>query len=101
MFPRLKSLPRRVHGGLNMLSAGFLVDSNDLRGARRIQRLDLVGSLDPLPADDQVILAAKLSAHSFDGSAHLARILFVAKIKKWLIDERALMGGCPWPDWSL
>ncbi len=77
-----------------MLFARLLVDSDDLRGARGVQGLDLVGGFDALAADDEVILAAKLAAHSLDGGAHLAGVLFVAKIEEGLVDEWALMGGC-------
>src|SRR5260370_3658970 len=74
------------------------MDSDNLRGLRRIQRFDLSRSLNALAANDQVILAAELSADAFDGGAHLARALFLAEIVKRLVDEGALMGGCARPD---
>jgi hypothetical protein len=76
-----------------VLFAGLLMDSNYLRRLRGIQGLDFVGRLDALAADDEVILAAELSADSFDGGAHLARVVFFREIEKWFIDEWALMGG--------
>jgi len=50
------------HGGFHVLFPRLLVDADDLGRARGIQRLDLVGGLDALAADDEVILAAELSA---------------------------------------
>ena len=49
--------------GLYVLFPRFLMNANDLRRARGVQGLDLVCSLDALAADDEVILAAELSAH--------------------------------------
>jgi hypothetical protein len=56
--------------------------------------------LDALSANNQVILAAKLSAYTLDGGAHLARILFLPEIIKWLVIEWALMRCRARPDWS-
>src|ERR1700676_1162130 len=74
------------------------MDSDDLRGARGIQRIDLVVSLDALAADDECILAAEVSADAFDGSAHLAGVFFLAEIVKGLVDEWSLVGRCARPD---
>jgi hypothetical protein len=80
-----------LYGGLDVLFTRLLMQSDDLRGARGIQRLDLVGSLNALPADDEIVFAAELSAHTLDSRAHFAGIVFLAKIIKRLIDERARM----------
>jgi hypothetical protein len=53
-----------------------------------------------LSANNQVILAAKLSAYTLDGGAHLARILFEAEIIEWLVDEWTLMRCRARSDWS-
>jgi hypothetical protein len=70
-----------------MFPAGFLVDADNFRGLGRVQRFYFVRSPDALASDDEVVLAAKLSAHFGDGGAHAARVLFIAKIKKGLTDE--------------
>jgi hypothetical protein len=57
-----KAFERGLHGGLDVFFAGLLMNSDDLRRLRGIQRLDLVGGLDALAADDEVILAAELAA---------------------------------------
>ena len=80
------------HGGFHVLFPRLLVDADDLGRARGIQRLDLVGGLDALAADDEVILAAELSADAFDGGAHFPRVVFVAEVVERLVDEGALMG---------
>ena len=60
-------------------------------GLAGLMRPDLVGRLDALAADDQIVLAAELSAHFFDGGAHLAHVLFAAEINKRLSDKRSLV----------
>ena len=90
-FQRVECLQRGGHGRFHMLFAGLLMDADYLRWLRRIQRLDLVGSLDALAADDEVILAAKLAADALDGSAHLAGVVFLAEVEEGLVGERALM----------
>ncbi len=89
--PGLEGLERGLHRGLNVFLAGLLVDADDLRGLRRIQRLDFVGGLDALAADDEVVLASELAADFGDGGAHAAGVLFVAEIVKWLGDEWSRM----------
>ena len=87
--PGLESLERGLHGRLDVLFAGLLMEPDNLRWLRRVQRLDLVGCLDALAADDEVILAAQLAAHFRDRGAHAARIVLVAEIIKGLGDERS------------
>ncbi len=67
-------------------------------GCDGIQGLDLVGGLDALASDDEVILTAKLSADALDGGAHFAGVVFLAEIEKGLVDEGALMGRGARPD---
>jgi hypothetical protein len=98
VFPGLEGFEGRLHRGFHMLFAGLLVDSHDLRWTRGIQRLDFVGGLDALAADDEVIFAAELAADALDGGAHIARVFFAAEIVKRLVDERALVSGCARPD---
>ena len=93
-----KGFERGLHRWLYVLFAGLLVDAHDLRRLRRVQGLDLVGGLDALAADDQVILAAELAADFRDGGAHAAGILFVAEIIEGLGDEWSLMQGRSRPD---
>ena len=62
-------------------------------GLRRVQRLDLVGGLDALAADDEVVLAAQLAADFRDGGAHAARVFFVAEIEKGLGDKWSVNAG--------
>ncbi len=96
--PGFEGLERGLHGGLDVFFAGLLVGADDLRRLRRVQRLDLVGGLDALAADDEVILASELPADFGDGGAHAASILFVAEIVKRLGDEWSLMQGRARPD---
>jgi hypothetical protein len=84
-----------LHCGFDVLFAGLLMDADDLRRREGFSDLILSAGLDALAADDEVILAAELSAHAFDGGAHLAGVVFVAKIVKRFVDERALM-ALPW-----
>ena len=79
-----------------MLLAGLLVQSDHLRGLGRIDGLDLVAGLDPLAADDQVVLAAQLAAHFLDGGAHLAGSLRLGEIGERLVYERPFMQACLW-----
>src|SRR5208282_802685 len=85
--PRGKGPQRRLYRGLNVLFAGLLMNAYNLRRLRGIQRLDLVGGLDALDADDEVILPSQLSAHAFDGGPHLACVVFVAEIIKRFVDK--------------
>ena len=78
VLPGIEGFQRGGHGRLDVFFAGLLMDSDNLRRLRGIQGLDLVGGLDALAADDEVILAAELSADSLDGGAHLAGVVFVA-----------------------
>src|ERR1700686_4040786 len=52
---------------------------------------NLVGGLDALAADDQVVFAAELSAHFFDGGTHFADVIFFGEIDKGLVCECTLM----------
>ena len=89
--PRFEGGERGLHGRFYVIFVRLLMDADNLRRLRRVQRLDFVRSPDPLAADDQVVLAAQLAAHLGNGGAHLARVIFVAKIEKRLRNERALM----------
>ncbi len=96
--PGFEGFERGLHRRLDVVFAGFLVDADNLRGLRRVQRLDLVGGFDALAADDEVILAAELGADFGDGGTHLAGVLFVAEIVEGLGDEWALMKTGARPD---
>ena len=89
---------RGGHRGLDVLLAGLLVGADDLGRFRWVQRLDLVGGLDALAADDEVVLASKLAANFGDSGAHAARVFFIAKIEKWLGDKWSGMQACARPD---
>jgi hypothetical protein len=65
---------------------------------RRVQRLDLVGSLDVLAADVEVVLLTQLAADFADGGAHAAGVIFVAKIKEGLGNKRSLVRAGARPD---
>ena len=67
-------------------------------GLRRVQGLDLVGGFDALAANDEVVFASKLGANFSDRGAHAARVLFIAKIKKWLSNKWTGMQACARPD---
>ena len=86
--PLFVSFQRRLHRRSNVLSARLLMHSYHLRRLRGIQRLDLVRSLHPLPADHQVILAPQLATHLLNGNAHLARRVIFGEIGQRLVDER-------------
>ncbi len=75
-----------------MLFARLLMDADNLRRLRRIQGFDLVGGLDALASDDEVVLAAELATDSLDGGAHLAGVVFMAEVVEGLVDEGALVG---------
>ena len=86
-----EGLQRGLYGGFDVLLAGLLVDADHFRRLGGIDGTDLVGGLDALAADDQVVLAAQLSAHFFDGGAHLAHVVFFGEIDERLILERAFV----------
>jgi len=74
-----------------VLLARFLVNANHFRGFGGIDGTDLVGGLAALAADDQIVLAAQLATHFFDGGAHLAHVLFFGEIDERLILERTFV----------
>ena len=80
-----------IYRGIDVLLASFLVNTDNFRGLRWINRTDLARRLAALAANDQIILATQLSAHFLDGRAHLAHVLFFAEIDKRLILECTLM----------
>ena len=86
-------LRRGLHGGLDVLIAGFLVNADHFRRLGGIDGTNLVGGLDALAADDQVVLAAQLATHFLDGGAHLAHVLFFGEIDECFIFERAFVQG--------
>ena len=94
--PAGKGCERRLHGGFHVLLAGFLVQADQLRGPGGIDGLDLVAGPGPLAADDQVVLAAQLAAHFFDGGAHLAGSRFLREIGERFVYERPFMQACLW-----
>jgi hypothetical protein len=67
------------------------MDAHDLRRLRRIDGFDLLPGLDPLAAEDEVILAAQLAAHLVDRCPHLARVFFAAEINRRFVDKWAFM----------
>jgi hypothetical protein len=89
--PGFEGFERGLHGGLNVLFAGLLMDADNLRRLRRVQRLDLVGSPDALAADDRGRTRGPAGADFGDGGAHAAGVFFVAKIVKRLSNKWALM----------
>jgi len=91
MTPVPESPTSGLHRGLNLLLAGFLVNSDHLQRLGGIDGTNLVGGLHAFAADNQVILAAQLATHFLNSGAHLPHILFFAEIDKRLILERALM----------
>src|SRR5579862_675067 len=96
--PGLEGVERSLYCGLHVFFASLLMDADDLRRLRRVQRLDLLGSLDAFAADDEVVLASQLGADFGDGGAHAARVLFVAEIIKGLGDEWAGVQARARPD---
>ncbi len=91
LAPAGKSLQRGLHGRFHVLLAGLLVQSDDLRGLGRIDGLDLVAGLDPLAANDEVVLPTQQCTHFLDGGAHLAGVLFAGEIDQRLVYERSFM----------
>src|SRR5208283_2771774 len=75
----------------NVLLATFLVNPDHLRRLGGIDGTNLVGGLEALAADDQVILAAQLATYCTDGGAHFAHVVFFAEIDKRLILEQTFM----------
>src|SRR5215469_3022712 len=96
--PRFKGLESGVHRRLNVLPSGLLMDTDDFGGLGRVQRGDLVGGLDALAANDEVILAAKLAANFGDRGAHATGVFFIAEIEKGLGHKRSGMQRGAWPD---
>ncbi len=64
--------------------------ADDLGGAGGVQRVDLVGGLDAVAADDQFIFTAKLAGDHFQGRVHFAGVIGRLEIDKRLIGEPAL-----------
>jgi hypothetical protein len=91
ILPRFERLQSRVHRGLDVLLAGFLVGADNLRRLGGIDGLDLLGGLDVFAADDQIELATQLAAHFFDSRTHLARIVFAAEVNRGLVAERTFV----------
>ncbi len=63
--PGFKRLQRRVHRGLDVLLAGFLMDADNFGRLGRIERLDLLCGLDVFAANDEVVLATQLARALF------------------------------------
>ena len=80
-----------LYGGFDLIFARFLVNANYFRRLGGIDGTNLVRGLDALAADDQVVFAAELSAHFFDGGAHFAHVLFFGEIDKRLVFERTFV----------
>ena len=95
-LPVLKGTQSGLHGRFHVFFACFLVNADNFRRLRRIQRFDLVLRLNALAADDEIILAAQLAANLVDGSTHFAGIFFLAEIGERLIREWALMKANLW-----
>ncbi len=89
--PALVGAQCGLHGGLDLFFSGFLMQANDLGRLCGIDGLDLVAGFHALAADDQVILAAKLSADFVERGAHLAHVVIFGEIKKWFVLERPIM----------
>ncbi len=92
ILPRLEGRKRGLHGGLDVLHAGLLVDSDDFGRVRRVDGDNLVLRADVLSANHQVVFAAQLLADEGDGVAHSADVLRLAIIGDRLVDERPYGG---------
>ena len=66
------------------------MDAHNLRGPRRIERLDFAVGLEPVAADDQVVLAAELAGDMVQRRLHRACVLRVLEVDKRLIYKAAL-----------
>src|ERR1700684_2310780 len=73
-----------------MLCSGLLMHPDDLRGARRVSRLNLAAGSHPLPADDQRILMPEQVAAPLQRSSHGVGIHMLRKVDEGLIAECAL-----------
>ena len=75
-----------------MFQAGLLVHPNHLRGAGRIQRLDLFRRARPLATDDELILVTEHIAHTGKRGLHGMHVCRVAEIDERFVAEQPLRG---------
>ena len=92
--PALEGAQGGFHRQRNLFGAGLLEDADHLRRPRRIDRFELVDGLQPAPADNQVVLAAKLRPHALQRLAHLLSVFRTAEVDKRLIPERSRFDIC-------
>src|ERR1019366_9402679 len=72
-----------------MLRTGFLENAHNLRRPRRIERANLALRLEPMTADDQVILMPQLADDQLQCTLHLAGIFMCLEVDKRFIDKPA------------
>ena len=80
--PALECLERGFHGGRDFGRSGFLVNADDLRGMRRVDRFVLLGGLHAAAADDQVVLASQFVADLLDRGAHAPLVLRIRPVDR-------------------
>ncbi len=77
IFPGFESRKSGLHRGLDLFMAGFLVDSDDFGGTRRIDRADLLCGALAFTADYKIVFTAELAANLGDRIAHCAGMIGV------------------------
>ena len=80
----------RLHGLFGVLGAGFLVDADDLGGARGVDGADLALGFEAPATDDQVEFPAELAGDQVQCSLHVAGVFRSLEIDEGFILEAAL-----------
>ena len=78
------------HSHFGVFGSGFLVDADDLSGARGVQGANLVSGFEPLAADDQIVFMAQLTGDQLQRGLHPAGVFRELEINKRLIRKAAL-----------
>src|SRR5262249_37244209 len=85
-----------LHGRFYMFFAGFLVNADNLRRLRRIERVDLLRRAHPVAAQDQVVFATQLATNAVEGRSHFPADVAAAEVSCRLISKksaRSMRGG--------
>ena len=90
VLPGGKSVFRSFHREFYMFERRHLVHADDLGRSCRVHRLQLVGSAQPLAANDHFVFVAELVLHLFQGRPHGMHIVRIVEVGKRLIAEDAL-----------
>ncbi len=90
-LPDLEGAMGLLDGAIGQLDGGLLEDTHHLLWMGRIDRANLVGRLNPLPADDQRVLATELAGNFLQRVFHGFAVLGLGEVHERLIRELAAL----------